>query len=292
MSLGKWVFLGDHFVTSDAAKISPFDRGFLFGHAAYEVTAVYNGKLIDWDGHLARLSRTLEGIEILFPEQDLEALHREIMARNALTEGLIYLHVSAGNQGPRDFYGPEALTPTLFLFTTAKALIGDVARDGIAVISAADTRWGRCDLKTSQLLTQTLAYRAARRAGAHSAILHQEGWVTEAASANAWIVTDDGTLVTRDLSAAVLPGITRARVVDLLKADGHDVEERAFTLEEMAGAAEAFTTSTGVVIAPILSLDGQTIGTGAPGPATRTVQRLYYGHLGADVAVVAPWALG
>ena len=287
----QWVYLNGDFVAANEAAISPFDRGFLFAHAAYEVTAVYAGKLIDFDAHMARLARTLEGIEIAFPATDMAALHNEIMARNNLSEGLIYIQVSAGDHGPRDFYGPEVLTPSLFMFTTAKQLIGEVARDGFGVISQEDTRWTRRDIKTTQLLSQTLAYRAARRAGAAAAILHEDGVVTEAASANAWIVTGGGTFDTRERSHALLPGITRQSTVDLLRNAGHVVEERAFTLTEMAEAAEAFTTSTGVVIAPVLTLDGKPIGTGKPGPLTRTVQRLYYAYIGADVAAIAPWAL-
>ncbi|MCR9268983.1 MAG: aminotransferase class IV [Hyphomonadaceae bacterium] len=278
-----WVFLDGDFMPADAARISPFDRGYLFAQSAYEVTAVFAGKLIDIGAHLARFQRTLEGIEVLPPEYDLLALHHEIMARNALQEGLIYLQASAGNQGPRDYYGPEKLTPSVFMFATHKTLIGDLARDGITTISYEDTRWARRDYKTTQLLTQTLAYRAARRAGAHTAILHEDGLVTEAASANLWIVTKENKLVTRDLSAALLPGITRGRLLSLLGEAEMQIEERAFTLEELAQAKEAFTSSTGVVIAPVLSLDGSAIGGGQPGPVTRRVQAAYYEFIGADL---------
>jgi len=291
MTDNRWVYLNGAFVQGSDARISPFDRGFLFAHAAYEVTAVFDGKLIDYDAHMARLAKTLEGIEILAPEQNLAALHAEIIARNNLTEGLVYMQVSAGAHGPRDFYGPEDLAPSLFMFTTAKTLIGEVARDGFEVISLADTRWARRDVKTTQLLSQTLAYRAARRAGVDTAILHEDGVVTEAASANAWIVTPDGVFVTRENSPALLPGITRTRGLQLLRDAGFQVEERSFTLNEMAMAAEAFTTSTGAVIAPILRLDGKPIGTGSPGPMTRTLQQLYYTYIGADLSVSAPWAL-
>ena len=286
MMKNDWVYLNGEFVRRDEARISPFDRGFLFAHAAYEVTAVYGGKLIDFDGHLERLGRTLAGIEILPPEVDIEALHHEIIHRNDVSEGLIYIQVSAGDQGPRDFYGPEDMVPSVFMFSTEKRLITDTARDGIAVISVADERWKRRDMKTTQLLSQSLAYRAARRAGALTAIMHENGVVTEAASANAWIVTVDGVLVTRDLSSALLPGITRGTLTRLLRDVGLSVEERAFTLDEMRGAAEAFTSSTGVVIAPILSMDGDVIGDGKVGPVTRLVQATYYTYLGADLTQI------
>lgn len=281
------VYLNGTFVPRREAQISPFDRGFLFAHAAYEVTAVYAGKLIDLEPHEARLRRTLDGLEIEIPRFDFAAIHQELIARNRLQEGLVYLQVTAGDQGPRDYYGPERLTPFVFMFTTEKKLIGDTAKSGLTAISFDDSRWQRRDLKTTQLLTQTLAYRAARRTGADTAILHEAGLVTEAASANLWIVSADGELVTRDLSHALLPGITRQRVAGLLAADQSQCSERAFTLEELRQAKEAFTSSTGIVIAPVLSLDGQPIGTGQPGPVTRKVQALYYRHIGADLSQIS-----
>ena len=281
--IGDWAFLNDGFIRTQDARISVNDRGFLFGHAAYEVTAVCNGMLIDFDRHMLRLERTLHGIEIPLPDLDFTALHREIMERNTLHEGLIYVQVTAGAPGPRDYYGPEEFEPTVYMFATHKTLIGAVAREGLKAISYEDTRWQRRDLKTTQLLTQTLAYRAARRAGADTAILHEDGNVTEAASANLWIVTADGTLITRDLSAALLPGITRLRLLDLLRSDGLRIEERTFSMQELRDAAEAFTSSTGVVIAPVLSVDGTSIGSGFPGPITRKVQSAYYQYIGADL---------
>lgn len=291
MSLGAWVYLDGSFQKAEAARVSPFDRGYLFAHAAYEVTAVYNSKLIDFDAHLARLARTLDGLEIPHLELDLTSLHSDLIARNGVTEGLVYLQVTAGDYGHRDFYGPETFTPSLFMFSTEKQLIGGVARDGIAAITLEDTRWTRRDLKTTQLLSQSLAYRKARRAGAHTALMHEDGIITEAASANAWIVLADGTLVTRDLSNALLPGITRETLLGLLHTAGLKIAERAFTVAEAKAAAESFTSSTGLVIAPILKLDDTVIGTGKPGPVTRAVQAAYYAYIGADVARVAPWAL-
>lgn len=282
MSLGEWVYVNGEIVRSTDAAISPFDRGFLFAQAAYEVTAVYNGQLIDFEAHLERLSLTLQGIEVLAPDVDLAKLHHELMHRNNLSEGLIYLQITGGDQGPRDFYGPENLSPGIFLFVSHKQLIGDVARDGITAITLEDTRWKRRDIKTTQLLSQSLAYRAARRHGADTAIMHEDGFVTEAASANLWIVTDEGVLVTRDLGRALLPGITRASVARLLRESGLNVEERAFSLEEMFVAREVFTSSTGVVIAPVLQVDDRIIGDGLPGRNTRQVQRIYYDYIGAD----------
>lgn len=288
---GQWVYLENAFQKTKAARISPFDRSFLFAHSAYEVTAVYNAKLIDFDAHLARLHSTLEALEIPFPQASLELLHTELMARNRLTEGLIYLQVSAGDYAGRDFYGPETLSPLIFIFTQDKSLINDTAKNGISAISVEDTRWARRDIKTTQLLSQSLAYRKARRAGATTAFMHENGVITEAASANAWIVDTHGTLITRALSPAILPGITRQRVLALLENERLMLEERSFTVKEAKTADEAFTSSAGAMIAPVLKLDDTVIGNGQPGPITRVVQRAYYEHIGADVASVAPWTL-
>ncbi|MEO1189634.1 MAG: aminotransferase class IV, partial [Pseudomonadota bacterium] len=276
MSVTGWVYLDGEFLDAREAKISPFDRGFLFGQAAYEVTAVFNRMLVDFEAHMARLSRTLEGLEIHPPTEDLRQVHEQLVVRNDLQEGLIYLNVSAGLQGMRDFSGPETLTPSVFAFANPRQLIGEAARNGIATISMPDTRWQRRDLKTTQLVSQSLAYRAARRAGAVTAILHEDGVVTEAASANVWIVSHEGTLITRDLSNALLPGITRERLISLFQNAEGAIEERPFTLDEVKMAREVFTSSAGALIAPVLSLDGAAIGTGRPGPMTRQVQAAYY----------------
>lgn len=284
MSETDWIYLNGAFLPASEARISPFDRGFLFAQSVYEVTSVYAGKLIDFDLHMARLERSLAGVEIAAPEIDFAAIHQDLITRNQLEEGLVYVQVTAGEHGPRDFYGPEQLTPSVFMFASHRELIGDVARDGLTAISQDDTRWKRRDYKTTQLVSQTLAYRAARRAGAVTAIMHEDGMITEAASANLWIVSEDGALVTRNLSSALLPGITRARVQALFS--DMDVQERAFSLEELRAAREAFTSSTGAMIAPLLSIDGHLIGGGTPGPITRKVQAAYYEFIGADVGAI------
>lgn len=281
-----FVYLDGDFVRRDEARISPFDRGFLFAHAAYEVTAVYAGKFVDLEHHEARLKRTLASLEIDYPDLEFGDVHQALIEKNQVTEGLVYMQVSAGDHGPRDFYGPETLSPSVFMFSTPKALIGEIAREGLTAILKEDTRWKRRDLKTTQLLSQSLAYRAARRAGATTAIMHEDGLITEAASANLWIVTEAGELVTRDLSHALLPGVTRQSVAALMRAKGVNVSERAFTIEELQTAREAFTSSTGAVIAPLCELDGVPIGSGQPGPITRQVQSIYYAHLGADLSKI------
>lgn len=269
------------------------DRGFLFSHAAYEVSAVFQGSLFDFEGHIGRLERTLAAIDIPDPmtASQWRSVHEELITRNNLDEGMIYLQVTAGAYGGRDFAGPEALEPTVFAFTDARALIGDLARDGYSAVLVDDTRWARRDLKTTQLLSQALGYRTARERGAFGALMVEDGFVTEMASANAWIVTADGQLVTRALSAAILAGITRARVMQLATEAGLGFEERAFTPDEAFAAREMFSTSATGLVAPIIKLDDQAIGAGEPGPMTRKLQRLYYVAMGADVTERASWCL-
>ncbi len=275
------------------AHISPLDRGFLFAHAAYEVTAVYGGRLVDLDGHIGRLARTLEGIGIPnpYPRDGWAALHETLIARNGMEEGLVYLQVTGGAYEGRDFAGPEILAPTVFAYADARSLIGPAAQHGIRAVFLEDSRWKRRDMKTTQLLSQALAYRAAKAEGAETAFMVEDGYVTEAASANIWIVTGAGELVTRDLSPAILPGITRAGVMALQAAGGFTITERIFTPDEAFGAAEIFTSSAGAMISPVVELAGKKIGAGQPGPVTRRVQRLYYEAIGADVTAAAPWAL-
>lgn len=294
MTIGRTVYLSGNFCPVEDATISPFDRGFLFAHAAYEVTSVYDGRFIDLEGHLSRLRWTLEGISIPNPYSDEQwaEIHSELVDKNGVEEGLVYLEVTGGAYGMRDFAGPETFSPTVFLYVDARPLIGDLAREGIRAITLGDTRWKRRDMKTVQLLSQALAYRTAREAGAETAFMVEDGLVTEAASANAWIVDSEGRLITRELSHAILPGITRAGVLSLLARSGFELVERAFTPEEAAAATEVFTTSSGAIVAPVVALDGKPIGDGRPGPVTRRIQRLYYEAMGADVAAVAPWALG
>ena len=293
MPICQEVYLDGAFTPLERARISPFDRGFLFAHAAYEVTAVYNNRFIDLSGHLSRLARTLDGIGIPNPygNDAWTSIHEELIARNQMREGLIYLQVTAGAYGERDFAGAAVFQPTIFMFANATPLITGKAQHGIKAILIDDTRWTRRDMKTTQLLSQALAYRAATLAGADTAFLIENGCVTEAASANAWIVDHEGRLITRQLSPSILPGITRAWVMNFMDHFEMQVEERAFTPDEAKAAREVFTTSAGALIAPVIELDGAQIGDGTPGPATRHLQRTYYEAMGADVATAAPWLL-
>lgn len=288
MAVCPFVYLDGVFQPADEARISIFDRGLLFAQSAYEVTAVVGGRLIDADAHMTRLTRTLAGIDIpaTWDADVLLAIHRELVRRNDLEEGGVYLQITGGEYGDRDFAGPDILSPRLFLFAQPRAVVDDRARDGISAITLEDTRWARRDYKTTQLLSQALAYRQARSAGCETAIMHESGMVTEAASANLWMVEGSGALLTRDISPAILGGITRAALLGLVNVP---VREEAFSIDALKGAAEVLQTSSGAMVLPVTHIDGEPVGDGRPGPVTRALQKAYFEHIGIDLAVRTPW---
>lgn len=275
--MSRTVYLNGEWLPEEEAKVSIFDRGFLFADAIYEVTGVVGGKLLEYEGHAARLQRSTKELGItcpLSPEELLE-VHREIVRRNDLTEGLIYLQISRGT-ADRDFAYPANPTPTLTLFTQAKPVLDNPkAKTGIAVALLPDQRWARRDIKTVQLLYPSMAKMEAAARGADDAWLVEDGFVTEASSATAHIITTDGKLITRQLSHAILHGITRASVLDIAEEAGIAYEERAFTPEEAKNAAEAFITSATNFVLPVVTIDGKTIGDGKPGPLTLKLRELY-----------------
>jgi D-alanine transaminase len=252
------------------------DRGFLFADGIYEVTAVLDGKLIDSASHLARLERSAAALEIALPVSgaEIERIELELIARNDLARGTIYIQLTRG-VGERDFLG-EPDQPTLLLFTQASDMLASkAARDGVSVVTMPDVRWGRRDIKSVMLLAQVLAKRAAHAAGAQEAWLVQDGYVTEGASSTALIVTADGTLVTRPNSTTILPGCTRAAVLALADRDGVTLEERPFTVEEALAGREAMLTSASNFVVPIVRIDGHPVGDGQPGPIARRLRELY-----------------
>ncbi|KHJ66241.1 D-amino acid aminotransferase [Pantoea rodasii] len=272
------VYLNGEYVAENAAKVSVFDRGFTFADAIYEVTAVLQGKLLDFDLHAARLRRSLKEIAIALPIDDeaLHAIHQQLIARNELYEGLIYLQVTRGVED-RSFAMPAPeVTPTLVLYTQQKHIVASpLAQQGMKIISLPDLRWGRCDIKTTQLLYACLAKEQARQQGADDAWLLKEGLITEGTSNNAFIVTAEGAVVTRELSRLLLPGITRGSLIKLIHEQGMRLEERSFTLEEVKNAAEAFITSSTSFVYPVINVDGAAVGDGKPGPLTQHIRQLY-----------------
>ena len=275
--MSRIVYVNGAYVPEEEAKVSVFDRGFLFADAVYEVTCVLDGRLVDFAGHMARLRRSLGQIEMPAPASDaeIEAIHRELIARNALVEGMVYLQVTRG-PADRDFAYPAQPVPSLVLFTQARTLAESPSqRDGIRVISLPDIRWGLRDIKTVQLLAASMCKMAARKAGKDDAWLVEDGFVTEGTSNNAWIVTRSGTLVTRDLSTSILHGITRAAVLTLAREAQIRIEERPFSLAEAGEAAEAFITAASAFVTPVVEIDGLPVGDGRPGPITRRLRELY-----------------
>lgn len=273
------VYLNGEYVPEQDAKISIFDRGFLFADAVYEVSAVLNGKLLENAGHLARLERSCRELQLTLPLSlpALEAIQNRLIAVNHLREGAVYLQLSRGSTGDREFDFPPAGTePTLLLFTQSRPIIDNVkAQTGIRVATVEDIRWHRRDIKTVGLLASCLAKEYAHARGADDAFLVSDGMVTEGSSCNAWIVTEQGTLVTRPLSTDILHGITRQALLQLARRHGIAFEERLFSVEEAYRAGEAFISSATSFIWPVVEIDGRAIGTGQPGPVTRAMRRIY-----------------
>ena len=254
-----------------------FDRGFLFADAVYEVSAVLEGKLIDNDAHLKRLRRSLSELNITLPNSDEEIVRvqRELIARNKLIEGLVYLQATRG-AAERDFPFPKDVTPGLVMFSQAKNIRhAPQATEGIAVISIPDIRWKRRDIKTVGLLAQVLAKQSALDNGATDAWMVEDGFVTEGSSNNAFILDTDGKLITRHLGNEILPGITRASVLELVEKENIIFEERPFTLDEAFNAKEAFITSASTFVWPVIKIDGKNIGDGRPGSLAAKLREYY-----------------
>lgn len=277
--MNRIVYLNGEYLPEEDAKISIFDRGFVMADAVYEVVSVLDGKLADFDGHMARLDRSLDALGITNPlsHDAYLAAHREIAARNGIEEGMIYLQISRGNGGDRDFvYPPDGTAPTVVLFGWNKPGIVDnpAAARGISVISVPDLRWHRRDIKTVQLLYPSMMKMEAKSRGADDAWMVEDGMVTEGTSNNAYIVKD-GKIITRALSHDILHGITRASVLRLAREAQMQVEERSFTIEEAQDADEAFITSASSFVMPVVEIDTVKVADGTPGPVARRLREIY-----------------
>lgn len=274
--MSRTVYVNGAYLPEEDATISIFDRGFIFGDGIYEVSAVLGGKLVDCEAHLIRLERSCNGIglKLAWSRAELIAIHEELIARNNLDEGSIYLQVSRG-AADRDFAFPKDIKPSLVLFTQARKFADTpLAKTGIKVVSTPDLRWARRDIKSVNLLGPVLAKQFAAENDAQEAWLIEDGVVTEGASSTAWIVKGK-TLISRPLSNKVLPGITRKAVLAFLAESGFTFEEREFTLAEAIDAEEAFITSATSLVMPVTTIDGHSIHNGAPGPATLRLREIY-----------------
>lgn len=287
--MARIVYVNGRYLRYAEAGVHVEDRGFQFADAVYEVCEVKEGRLVDATRHMARLWRSLSALKIPPPmaERALRFVMAETIRRNRVRNGLVYLQVSRGT-APRDFPLPGAETDST-LVVIARALdpakIRARAETGIAVQSVPDMRWGRCDLKTVMLLPAVMAKDEAKSSGAQEAwFVDKNGHVTEGASSNAWIVRADGFVLTRPLGPDILGGVTRATLIDVLKARGIPFEERPFTIAEAQRAAEAFITSASATVMPVVRIDGRPVADGKPGPVTRRLRENF--HTLAEISAV------
>jgi len=277
-ALEKIAYVNGSFLPLSEAKVSILDRGFLFADGIYEVAAVLDGKLIDNASHLARLERSVGEIQLALPETTarIQEIQKELVARNELVNGMVYLEVTRGADTGRDFAFPKGVRPTLIMFTSEKDIVGALsAKTGINVITVPDLRWTRRDIKSVALLAQVLAKQAAAEAGAGEAWMIEDGKVTEGGSSSAFILTQDDVIVTRQNGSEILPGCTRKAVVKLAEERQLRVEERAFSVEEALAAKEAFITSASLFVQAVVSIDGKKVGHGKPGPMTERLREIY-----------------
>ena len=275
--MSRIVYVNGNYLPEEDAKVSIFDRGFLFADAVYEVTSVLNGKLIDFHGHAKRLARSLGELDMDAPcsDEELLEIHKEIVNRNQLMEGLIYLQVSRGS-ADRDFLYPKDANPTLVLFSQEKNLHDSpsVTR-GIKVITVPDLRWHRRDIKTVQLLYPSMAKMEAQRQNVDDAWLVEDGFVTEGTSNNAFIFNNEGHIITRNLTNDILHGITRAALLRFTEEIGIAVEQRPFTVQEALDSKEAFITSASGFVTPVVKIDDVVLGDGRPGEMTKKLREIY-----------------
>ena len=273
------VFVNGEFCPEDSASISVFDRGFLFADGVYEVTSVIDGKLVDHRRHLARLHRSLQALGLTSPmtDEELTAMQRQLVSKNQLKEGLIYLQITRG-PAERDFAYPRSPQPSLVAFTQQRPIADNpVAASGLAVITLKDIRWQRCDIKTIGLLAPSMTKQQALDEGADDAwMVDSQGMVTEGTSNNCYILTRDNRLITRELSEKILHGITRRAILQVAEEADLIIEERAFSPAEAYQAKEAFISSASACCLPVVKIDGRPVGDGQPGPVYKLIRSAYF----------------
>jgi D-alanine transaminase len=279
----RYAYVNGRYVPHARAQVHIEDRGYQFADGVYEVILIHDGRLIDEEPHLDRLGYSLKELRIPWPmaRPALRLVLRELILRNGVAHGIVYLQVTRG-VAPRDHKFPAHATPSLVATTKRQKPTPAALAAGIAVITRPDIRWRRCDIKSVSLLPNILGKQAAAEAGAFEAwLVDDDGCVTEGSSTNAWIVTRAGRLITRNLSAAILSGITRLSVLQFVQSQGLVFEERRFSVTEAKEAAEAFLTSTTSLVLPVTRIDGQAIGDGQPGPLTMKLREGYLRQLAA-----------
>ena len=275
--MSRTVFVNGEYLPEEQAKVSIFDRGFVFGDGIYEVVPVIGGKMVDKAPFLERLKRSLGELRIDMPmsEDEFVAMHEKLIELNGIDEGGVYSQITRG-VADRDFAFPAPGTkPSVAAFTMKKPLLDNAnARTGVKVVTVDDIRWKRRDIKSIALLGQVMAKQAAVEKGAFEGWMVEDGYVTEGTSSTAYIVKD-GTIITRPLSNEILPGIRRKVIKQLCADKGVKLQERLFTVEEALAADEAFLSSATTLVMPIVEIDGHTIGGGQPGPVARQMREYY-----------------
>ena len=274
--MSRIVYVNGEYVSEESAVISVFDRGFLMADAVYEVTSVLDGKLLEFDGHLKRLKRSLSELDMQEPDaiNDLLEIHRTLVRDNQVDQGGVYLQVTRG-VADRDFIYPENVKSTLVMFTQSKDILGSkLVEKGMKVISIDDLRWGRRDIKTVQLLYPSMGKMMAKSAKCDDAWMVEDGFVTEGTSNNAYIVVDNK-IITRELSNDILHGITRNSVLRYAEEAQMEIEERPFSVKEVLAADEAFITSASTFVMPVVEIDSEPIGEGRPGRVSRRLREIY-----------------
>ena len=278
--MSRIAYVNGRYLPHDRAAVHIEDRGYQFADGVYEVWAVFGGKLADAEGHFERLERSLGELAIAAPmsRPALKMVLSEVLRRNRIREGMVYLQVTRG-VAPRDHVFPGADTPPSLVVTakrTDRAAAEARASAGVGVITTPENRWGRCDIKTIGLLPNVLAKQAAREQDAAEAwFVDEDGLVTEGGASNAWILDAQGVLRTRDLGANILRGVTRKAIIALAEGLQLKVEERAFTVTEAKSAREAFFTGAGALLMPVVRIDGKLVGDGRPGPVASRLRALY-----------------
>jgi len=279
----RYAYVNGRYVPHAQAQVHIEDRGYQFADGVYEVILIHDGRLIDEEPHLDRLGYSLKELRIPWPmaRPALRLVLRELIVRNGVAHGTVYLQVTRG-VASRDHKFPAQATPSLVATTKRQKPTPAALAAGVAVITRPDIRWRRCDIKSVSLLPNILGKQAAAEAGAFEAwLVDDDGRVTEGSSTNAWIVTRAGRLVTRNLSTAILSGITRLSLLELVQSQGVAFEERPFSVAEAKEATEAFLTSTTSLVMPVTRIDGQAIGDGKPGALTMKLRDGYLRQLAA-----------
>ncbi len=280
--MSRIAYVNGRYLRRGEAMIHIEDRGYQFSDGVYEVCEVRGGRLVDPSLHMKRLRRSLDELRIRMPMSAaaLAVILRETTRRNRVTDGIVYLQITRG-VAPRDHAFPRDAAPSVVV--TARRMdfahTDEVAATGIAVITVPDNRWQRVDIKSVSLLPNVLAKQAARERGANEAwFVDKDGRVTEGASTNAWIVSREGKVVTRPADHGVLRGVTRTVLLGVIKAQGLELDERAFTVEEAHAAREAFVTSSTQTVMPVVQIDGRPVGNGAPGLIATALRREFHHH--------------